>query len=135
VPTPEQLKKQLDRKSAELVRTVLTNRGFTFLDGEQLEDGSSFEHVACLDLIEESKTVFIITSRVKITNFGCQLEFDDGGRMQFSKEWIDENLRLLPDYSNAKQAIQQADNLIALVAGVDTATDEFQIIKVDTAGI
>lgn len=110
----------------------MTNRGFTFLDGEQLEDGSGFEHVACLDLIEESKTVFIITSRVQITNCGCQLEFDSGGRMQFSKEWINENLRLLPDDSDAKQAILQADNLIALVAGVDTATDEFQIIKVDT---
>lgn len=125
------LKAQLDQKSAELVRTMLSNRGFTFLSGESLPNGEGFEHVAKLD--DGSSTVVILTSRVSMADGACQLEFDSEGRMQFSPPWIEHILNQLPDDSPSKQAILTTDNLVTAIAGVDTVTNEFKFLKVDAS--
>ena len=127
----EQVTKQLHQKSAQLVETVLANRGFTIHSGGQLSDGSGFEHVVSAKTSSGDYMVMIVSSRVALRDSGFQLEFDVDSNMQFSPAWIDRIMKRLPDDSEAKQAIQKADVLRTVVGGIDEVTDKMEFVVVD----
>jgi hypothetical protein len=129
----EKIKQKLDLKSAELVHTMLVNRGCDPLSGKKNSQQEGFEHVFRLEPGDGTTVIMIASSRVAISNCGFQLEFDDEENMQFSKSWLDKILSELPESSEAKQAINSADKLITAVAGMDTETGKFEIIPVDAS--
>lgn len=131
----EKIQRKLEQKSAELVNTMLVNRGCVPLSGIKNAHLQGFEHVYSMEPGDGTSVVMIVSSRIHISNCSFQLEFDDEGNMQFSKAWMSSILQKLPDASEAKQAINSADKILTVVAGMDTETNKFEIIPVDATSV
>ena len=121
--------RKLQEAQYALTKSMLSSRGWEWVPFPEIKDAPGFDLLMRSE-DDEGETMALIIGLNEIDDGGVQLYLNKKKAMQFSPEWYQPILAVLPDDCEAKKLLTSKALITTAVAGLDKTDQEFKLIKV-----